>query len=74
MKKKTSRFARLILFAAFLFTVQFFSAQASALEIYRPENFGNMNIVPCMIRVTDMDGNDASSSIISISYSKIGLK
>ncbi len=69
MKKKTSRFDRLIFFAAFLFTVQFFSAQASALEIYRPENFGNMNIVPCMIRVTDMDGNDASSSIISISYS-----
>ena len=69
MIKKTSHLARLFFCTAFLFCLQFFCRQASALEIYRPENFGNMNIVPCMIRVTDMDGNDASSSIISISYS-----
>ena len=47
----------------------FFDTGIRALEIYRPENFGEMNDVPCMIRVTDMEGNDASASIKSISYS-----
>lgn len=42
---------------------------AGALEIYRPENFGAMNDVPCMLSVTDEDGNDASDKIISISFS-----
>ena len=39
-----------------------------ALQIYRPENKGALNSVPCLIRITDMDGNDASQSITHISY------
>ena len=39
------------------------------MEIYRPENFGNMNTIPCLLKVTDLQGNDASSSIISLSFS-----
>lgn len=40
-----------------------------ALEIYRPENFGDMNDIPCYLRITDMDGNDATDCIKGISHS-----
>lgn len=39
-----------------------------ALEIYRPENFGALNTIPCLIRVTDQAGNDASDRISHLSY------
>ena len=39
-----------------------------ALEIYRPENHGALNAIPCLVRVTDLDGNDASARITHISY------
>ncbi len=40
-----------------------------ALEIYRPENHGSMNEIPCSLIITDMEGNDATASIISLTYS-----
>ena len=40
----------------------------AALEIYRPENHGALNTIPCLIRVTDEDGADASDRIRHISY------
>ncbi len=39
-----------------------------SLQIYRPENKGVLNDIPCLIRITDMDGKDASASITHISY------
>lgn len=44
------------------------AAPAFALNIYRPENKGALNTVPCLIRVTDLDGNDASSAVTHLSY------
>ncbi len=44
-------------------------ASAYSLEIYRPENFGDMNEIPCIMHVYDMDGNDASDCITGISFS-----
>ncbi|MBQ2551757.1 MAG: hypothetical protein II563_02775 [Treponema sp.] len=43
------------------------SSFAYSLEIYRPSNFGLMDEIPCILKITDMDGNDASDKIISIS-------
>ena len=40
-----------------------------ALEIYRPENYGDMNTIPCFLHIEDLDGNSAEDSIISLSYS-----
>lgn len=40
-----------------------------SLEIYRPENYGHMNDIPCLLRITDMDGNDAWDRIISLDQS-----
>ena len=43
-------------------------APLAALEIYRPENYGALNTIPCLLRVTDLDGNDASAQIAHLSY------
>lgn len=43
-------------------------APACALHIYRPENKSPLNTVPCLIRVTDLDGNDASAAVTHLSY------
>lgn len=42
---------------------------SQALEIYRPENKGDLNDVPCLLRITDMEGNDASDCITALSHS-----
>ncbi len=52
-----------------IFFILFFSHLSYSLEIYRPENYGEMNTIPCFLEITDTEGNDATSSIISISYS-----
>lgn len=53
--------------AATLFVLAAFSV--FALEIYRPENYGELNTKPCKLIVRDADGNDASDKIRHISYS-----
>ena len=45
------------------------SMAAHSLEIYRPSNFGLMDEIPCLLKITDEDGNDAWDKIISISVS-----
>ncbi|MCR5724530.1 MAG: hypothetical protein K6G80_05525 [Treponema sp.] len=39
-----------------------------SLEIYRPENYGELNGIPCLISVTDESGADAASKIRHMSY------
>ncbi len=51
------------------FLAMIFSGLAFSLEIYRPENYGHMNDIPCLLEITDMDGNDASDKIISLNMS-----
>lgn len=47
-------------------------AKQNSIEIYRPENYGNLNDVPCLLKITDPDGNDAWDKITHISYSWAG--
>lgn len=56
----------IILALAFAAQVQ---AKQNSIEIYRPENYGSLNEVPCLLKITDMDGNDAWDKITHISYS-----
>lgn len=53
----------------FLFMLVLTWHKLYALEIYRPENFGSLNDIPCLLSVQDLDGHDASESIIHLSYS-----
>ena len=62
--------SRLFLSVLFLAVLLLFSLlPLHALELYRPENRGDMNDVPCLIKITDMEGNDAWDSITALSYS-----
>lgn len=45
-----------------------FTFPAFSLNLYRPENKGALNAIPCLIRVTDLDGNDASDAITHLSF------
>ncbi len=44
-------------------------AKLHSLEIYRPENYGALNTVPCLLRIADAEGNDATDCIRDISFS-----
>lgn len=52
-----------------LISTIFISTLAFSLEIYRPSNYGTMDDIPCLLKITDTEGNDAWDKIISISYS-----
>lgn len=58
---------RPLLFALAAFLASF-ALPLSALEIYRPENAGSLNAIPCLFRITDESGADASARIRHISY------
>ena len=47
----------------------FLNLQIHSLEIYRPSNFSLMDEIPCLLKITDTEGNDAWDKIISINYS-----
>ena len=54
----------------FLFLLMFLPVcGAVSLEIYRPENYGAMNVIPCVLKVTDTEGNDAWESVLRLDYS-----
>lgn len=56
-----------LILSTFFYIIASFSVHA--LEIYRPSNYGTMDEIPCMLKITDADGNDAWDKIISINYS-----
>ena len=56
---------KLFVLLAFAFAV----VNLYALEIYRPENYGALNEVPCLLRIVDSEGNDAAEQIKDISFS-----
>ena len=45
-----------------------FSVPLFSLQVYRPENKGALNEVPCFIRITNMEGIDATQAITHLSY------
>ena len=45
-----------------------------SLIIYRPENFGDMNIVPCYLKIEDPDGNDVTSTAAKANYEWVSIK
>ena len=58
-------FGKKLFFLALLFVLVF---PAFSLNIYRPENKGALNTIPCLIRITDMEGNDVADAITHLSY------
>ncbi len=60
--------------AFFIFAFSLSTAAAvpvpGMLEIYRPQNSANINDIPCLVRITDANGNDASDCVngMTLSY------
>ncbi|MBO4320593.1 MAG: hypothetical protein J5857_09010 [Treponema sp.] len=65
MSRNHRVFRKLVIASLFLLAF----SHVSALEIYRPSNFGSMDDIPCLLRICDMDGNDAWDKIIHLDYS-----